>query len=130
MKAKLFFLLSAFFTLSIFSLVTICPAALVTFDGISNIGTGTFITNGYQGLNWTNFAPLNAVNEALSNGLSGYYYGMESASNVAYNAFGNPAEVKATGTNFNFFSAYLTGAWRSNLNIEVQGFGGGNLLYD
>jgi hypothetical protein len=32
--------------------------------------------------------------------------------------------------NFNFLSAYLTGAWKSNLNIEVQGFSGTNLLYD
>jgi hypothetical protein len=49
---------------------------------------------------------------------------------VAFNANGNPAEIDARGTNFSFLSTYLTGAWSSNLNIEVQGFRGGSLLYD
>jgi hypothetical protein len=61
---------------------------------------------------------------------------MVTPSNVAVNFhrnpdfLGNPAEINATGTNFNFFSAYLTGAWKNDHNIEVQGFSGGNLLYD
>jgi hypothetical protein len=62
--------------------------------------------------------------------LSGYYYGMVSASNVAYNSGGFDAEIDSLGTKFNFLSAYLTGAWNSNLNIEVQGFSGASLLYD
>ncbi len=73
---------------------------------------------------------VNAVRDAVVNGTSGYYYGMVSASNVAYNGFGNPAEIDSPGTNFNFLSAYFTGAWNSNLNIEVQGFSGTNLVYD
>jgi len=55
---------------------------------------------------------------------------MVSVSNVALNGFGNPAEVDSAGSNFNFLSAYLTGAWNSNLNIEVEGFNGAALLYD
>jgi hypothetical protein len=69
----------------------------------------------------------------MSNSLGysvGYGYGMTSLSNVAYNRFGNPAEIDARGTNFNFLSAYLTAAWNSNLNIEVQGFRDTNLVYD
>jgi hypothetical protein len=62
--------------------------------------------------------------------VNGYNYGMVSASNVAYNAFGNPAEIDSPGTNFNFLSAYFAGAWNSNLNIEVQGFRDANLVYD
>jgi hypothetical protein len=54
---------------------------------------------------------------------------MISISNVAVNAFGDPAEIDSS-TNFNFLSAYLTGAWNSNLNIQVQGFSGGAMLYD
>ena len=63
-------------------------------------------------------------------GTNGYYYGMVSAPNVAFNDWGGPAEIDSPGTNFNFLSAYLTGAWNDNLNIEVQGFNGTNLLYD
>jgi hypothetical protein len=59
---------------------------------------------------------------------TGYNYGMESASNVAFNSLGNPAEIDSV-INFNFLSAYLTGAWNSNLNIEVEGFSGATLLY-
>src|SRR5260221_13569032 len=55
---------------------------------------------------------------------------MTTLSNVAVNDFGAPAEIDSLGTNFNFLSAYLTGAWNNNLNIEVQGFSGTNLLYD
>jgi hypothetical protein len=55
---------------------------------------------------------------------------MVTPSNVAYNAFGNPAEIDSPGTNFSFLSAYLTGAWNSNLNIEVEGFNGAAEIYD
>ncbi len=54
---------------------------------------------------------------------------MVSPSNVAFNAGGDPAEIDSA-TNFNFFSAYLTGAWNSNLNIEVEGFNGAKEIYD
>jgi hypothetical protein len=46
--------------------------------------------------------------------------------NIAFDGLGNPAEMDSTGTNFNFLSVYLTGAWRSNLNINVYGYGGAN----
>jgi hypothetical protein len=73
---------------------------------------------------------LNAVLHSNVHGVSGDNYGMVSPSNVAYNGFGNPAEIDSTGTNFTFLSAYLTGAWNSNLNIEVEGFRSGVLVYD
>jgi hypothetical protein len=88
------------------------------------------IPQGYQGLSWSNFWVSNAILHANSVNTNGYYYGMVSPSNVAFNAKGNPAEIDSSGTNFNFLSAYLTGAWNSNLNIEVEGFNGTNLLYD
>ena len=125
-------LLSAFFSLITFSMIAASRGSTLTFDDLvdTHAGGGTLITNRYQSLIWSNFAVGNAVLETANNGLSGYYYGMLTASNVALNAHGNPAEIDGTGTNFNFFSVYLTGAWNSNLNIEVQGFRGGNLLYD
>jgi hypothetical protein len=102
---------------------------VITFDDIAS--AEIMLTNGYQGLSWSNFGVGNSV--LLSNALGyaeGYNYGMVSPSNVCFNWAGNPAEVDARGTNFDLLSTYLTGAWKSNLNIEVQGFRGGTLLYD
>jgi hypothetical protein len=102
---------------------------LVTFDDLSATPPGS-IPNGYQGLDWSNdFWVLNAPGVANSGGgTNGFYYGMVSPSNVAFNAGGHPTEIDSA-TNFDFFSAYLTGAWNSNLNIEVEGFNGATLLY-
>jgi hypothetical protein len=130
MKPRLFPLLLLCFTLLALPTVSISAATDITFDDLSETGTGSFIASGYQGLVWSNFVAENAIIFTAYSGLTGYYYGLVSGSNNAFNAFGNPAEIDSTGTNFNFFSAYLTGAWRSNLNIEVQGFSGANLLYD
>jgi len=126
MKARFFLPLA---TLA-FSIIPMCRATVVTFDDIpKNTGTASFLQSDYQGLVWSNFGIVNAVLYTSLHGVSGTYYGMVSASNVAFNALGSPAEIDSTGTNFNFLSAYLTGAWNSNLNIEVQGFSGGDLLY-
>jgi hypothetical protein len=127
MKARLFLLPFVFLAL----LISPCLATVVTFDDLfDRVGGGTLITNRYQGLVWSNFAVGNAILQTAFNGLSGYYYGMITPSNVVLNGHGDPAEVDAVDTNFNFFSAYLTGAWNSNLNITVQGFRGGAKIYD
>jgi len=116
-------------TLLAFCMISTSWGTLVTFDELSETTTGSFIANGYQGLNWTNFVRVNIILNTINNGLSGAYYGMVTPSNVVLNAFGDPAEIDSRGTNFNFLSTYLTGVWRSNLNIEVQGFNSGTLLY-
>jgi hypothetical protein len=131
MKGKRWLLSIVFFSVFHFSLISACRATVGTFDDIPNANAPyPHLTNGYYNLSWTNFAVLNAIHEAAINGTNGGYYGMVSPSNVAFNAFGDPAEVKATGTDFDFLGAYLTGAWRSNLSIEVQGFSGATMLYD
>jgi hypothetical protein len=122
--------------LAVFALVILLSTntrsqSVITFDDLVDLGGGTVITNAYDGLAWSNFAYVNTVLLSGFTGYSnGYNYGMVSASNVALNAGGNPAEIDARGTNFDLLSTYLTGAWNSNLNIEVQGFRGGTLLYD
>jgi hypothetical protein len=102
---------------------------VLTFDDLSASPGGTFIPTSYQALTWSNFAVLNEFLQLNQSGTNGYYYGMVSPSNVAFNAGGGPAEIDSA-TNFNFLSAYFTGAWMSNLNIEVQGYNGTNLVYD
>src|ERR1051326_4223149 len=91
------------------SMISTCCATVVTFDNLPNSTTGTFIADGYQGLNWTNFGVINAVLASNAFGVSGDNYGMVSSSNVAFNGFGLPAEIDSRGTNFDFLSAYLTG---------------------
>ena len=134
MKAKLFLLPFAFFTMLTFSTITTSWATVITFDDLSETASGSFIANGYQGLNWSEILAFNAILHTnlpvvIGGGVSGFYYGMVSASNaISIGGYG-PAEID-TFTNLNFRSAYLTGAWRSNLNVQVQGFRGGSLLYD
>ncbi len=103
---------------------------IITFDDLPNSTTGTFIASPYQGLSWSNFGVVNAILMSNAFGYSvGYGYGLVSPSNVAFNWLGNPAEIDSA-TSFNFFSAYLTGAWNSNLNIEVEGFNGAQEIYN
>ena len=132
MKTSGLFQSYACFALLTFLSICPCPATVITFDDISAraIDPPKAITNGYQGLNWVNFFVEDVPLEVSSYGTNGYYYGMVSPSNVAFNSFGDPAEIDSSGSNFNFLSIYLTGAWNSNLNIDVQGFSGTNLLYD
>jgi len=126
----LFLTLAVFFGLLVFSAISAYCATIITFDDLHETASGSFIANGYQGLSWSNFAAKNAILLTDTFGVSGYYYGMVSPSNVAYGAFSGGAEIDSA-TNLDFLSAYFTGAWNSNLNIEVQGYRGRtNLIYD
>ena len=130
MKAR-FFLLLMFLALLAFLVPLTYAATTITFDELSETGSGSFIANGYQGLNWSNFFANNAILYTNQIHLvTGDYYGMVSASNVASDYAGDPAEIDSAGTNFNFVSAYLTGFINSNLNIQVQGFNGGTMLFN
>jgi hypothetical protein len=121
-------------------LTVLCALArsqtVVTFDDIPlNNGTGVFLQNNYQGLVWSNFAVVNGFLAPHNDGnvTNGFYYGVVSPSNVAivdFNIANNDSEIDSQGSNFNFLSASFTGGWDSNLDIEVQGFRSGNLLYD
>jgi PEP-CTERM motif-containing protein len=128
MRTKLFMLpIVCLAMLSVYA-ISAHSQTVITFDDLSLPPVDPFIPSGYQGLSWSNFGEVNAI--LMSNSSPGVYNGMVSPSNVAFNAGGSPAEVDAIGTNFDFLSAYLTGAWNSNLNIEVEGFRSGTLLYE
>jgi len=137
MKVKSFLLFFTFSALFTFSVIATGSATVVTFDELSETGSGGWIASQYQGLNWSNILCNNAIlwtnidalyYSHLTNGLTGDYYGMVSESNVAEVVA--DAEIDSPGTSFNFLSAYLTGYFNSNLNIEVKGFKGVTLLYD
>lgn len=133
MNAKGFLLRAVFLAMLVLPAVSTRSQTVVTFDDLHETTSESVIPNGYQGLVWSNFWCLNGILYPARYPFfvtNGYYYGTVSPSNVAFNAGGTPAEIDSPGTNFDFLSAYLTGAWNSNLNIEVQGFRSGTLLYD
>ena len=45
-----------------------------------------------------------------------------SGTNVAFNAYGDPAWIRAGGGTFDLNSAYLTGAWSDDLQVRVRGY--------
>jgi subtilase family serine protease len=115
-------------TLSSNAVLTVVTGVIdvATFDDLALPEAAyTVLTNGYDGLNWNNFAALNGV--ALTN--SGYEAGVISASNVAFNGDGSEA-ILSQSSAFNLISAYLTAAWNDDLQVELKGYVGGALIYD
>jgi hypothetical protein len=99
---------------------------LITFDDLPDTTFGLEVTNGYGGLDWYNFDEIDGINYPLP---SGYRAAVVSPSNVVYNFNGGTAVITANGR-FDLISAYLTSVWNDNLQVEVQGYAAGSLLYD
>lgn len=101
---------------------------LVTFDDLAtNEEPGLKVPAGYNGVTWSNFYEFDAI---TSVGVpSGATAGLISAPNVAYNLNGTPAAITAP-LPFDLVSAYLTAAWRDNLQVELKGYSGATLSYD
>ena len=136
MKARILLACSVFAAIA-FRVLCASAVTVVTFDDLPEDGSGSFISSPYQGLNWNFVSCNNAILftniipheiHSVTNGLTGNYYGMVSDSNVAVITSGT--QITSTGANFDFLSANLTAFWNNNLNIEVQGFNGTNLLFD
>jgi len=106
---------------------------LLTFDDLPTqpiLGAGfVVIPNGYQGLQWNNFAAIYGPAQTPS---EGYYLGTVSTNNVAINLNGISGAIASISraTPFNFDSAYLTAHTVDGLEIRVQGFVGAALVYD
>lgn len=111
----------------------IVRAELLTFDALPGGGPldvdPSIVPNGYGGLEWNNFAVLNGL-EFPSD--YGYFTGVVSPDNIAFNEFGNAASMAIVSGSFNLDSAYLTSALNSypTLSIQVEGFRGGSLVYN
>jgi hypothetical protein len=110
-------------------LFNVVSATVLTFDDVPGANPNykeNVVPDGYGGLNWNN---VNVVNtEMIKMPGSGYENGTVSGEWVAY----NPWESICTINDdlFTFNGAYLTGAWNDELNIDVQGFKDGSLLFD
>ena len=64
---------------------------LITFDDLPDTTSGLEVPTGYHGLTWNNFRELNGLAYPTT---SGYQYGVVSASNVAFNVFGDPPALR------------------------------------
>ncbi len=101
-------------------------AQIVDFDDLPASSDGYAIGTGYAGLNWNNFYRLTGLSYPSP---SGYHAGIISPENIAFNAYGHPASILALGdATFSVQSAFLTGAWNDDLQIQLQGFRDGSLV--
>lgn len=98
-------------------------STLITFDDLSDRGSGTAIANGYQSLQWNNFFVLNSPADGPSAN-NGYQNGTVSGNNDAFNGYGTTASFGEAG-GFTFNSAYFTAAWKTGLSVSVEGLLGG-----
>ena len=99
-------------------------AKVITFEDVANPFTGVELSNGYQGLNWSNFYVLDSTNSSHIN--TGYHTGTVSGKNVGYNGYSDPASF-SSNTPFTFISTYVTRAW-TNGATHFAGYNGDNLL--
>ncbi|CAM8388241.1 hypothetical protein MCEET85_00866 [Candidatus Methylopumilus planktonicus] len=109
------------FLITMLALGSNANALVINFDSLDGSGP---ITNGYSGLNWSNFWSLRGSD--IPN--SGYAAGVVSFPNIAFNAYGDPASFSSTAQ-FTFVSAYFTAAFTNGLQITVSGSNGGVQLY-
>jgi hypothetical protein len=99
-------------------------AANIGFDDITGPGVPA-IVDGYADLDWTNMYTANSTTYPYE---SGFIWGNVSADRVAFSGPLGSAGF-AAGTDFTFDSAYLTAAWRDELNVLVEGFDDGVLVH-
>src|SRR5688572_27744151 len=102
------------------SAALVCASAHAGVTSFESMPVGFPLANGLQGFNWTNVW----VAHGPSSGY-GYAAGVVSPQNVAFNGFELTAEIGVSnGTAFDFNSAYVTAAWRDNLNVTFTGYVG------
>ena len=93
---------------------------VLTFDDIGAVEESTPIPDGYGGFNWEDFYYMNVPEQWPD---SGYNNGLVSGDYVAFpSTYENPGTGRILGELFTFNGAYLTGAWRDGLNIQVDGY--------
>jgi hypothetical protein len=83
------------------------------------------VSNGYSGLNWSNFY----AGASTLTPDSGWSAGVISQSNVAGNGGGGTAKITQTNP-FNLISSYVTALFSINQQFEAIGYNAGVPLYD
>jgi len=133
--------LIAFVCIGLFMLAGLANATVLTFDDLPPIpydGTSEPVAPivTYGGANWSGggmsagyfgYLKPEDINDYYGALESGFLYGRMSEPHVAYNDSG--AEVSVSNGTFDFNGAYLTAAWNDGLEITVEGYSGGSMLY-
>jgi hypothetical protein len=101
-------------------------ATVLTFDDLTPVVQFGTIHDGYGELDWSNMNYRNGNYIDAPN--TGYYTGLVSGDYVAYNSSG--AVASASNGTFDFTGAYLTAAWRDELQINVVGMQGAFVAFD
>lgn len=107
--------------------INVAQASVLTFDDVT-ADTWDAIPNGYGGLDWTNFWVVAPHLDFSLDASSGWQNGLISGDFVAYNRFGDPAEVSSS-TAFDFNGAYINAAYRDGLQVTATGLRNGAQLY-
>ncbi len=97
-------------------------AEVLTFDDVTTSQL-IYVPEGYGGFSWDWFA---IVHQSVYPG-SGYEQAVVSGEYAAFNLMAEIASIE--GAVFDFNGVYLTAAWREGLNILVEGWRGGVMLY-
>lgn len=98
-------------------------ADVLTFDDVTT-GQVIYVPEGYGGFSWDWFG---VVHQSVYPG-SGYENAVVSGEYAAFNILAEIASVG--GEVFDFNGVYLTAAWREGLNILVEGWRDGVLVYE
>jgi hypothetical protein len=112
----------------LFGLIGGAGATVITFDDLSgNVQDGYVqIFNGYNSFNWSNMAVVYKYYSGYQD--SGYYFGVISESNAAFNLYGSDLFITSTGADFDFNGAWFTAAWIEDLPLTINAYDGGVLI--
>ena len=102
--------------------------SLVTFDDLPDTISGIYLTNGYAGLDWVNFAEGDGIEIGLAFNEPSFISAVVSSSNFLANAGGLPASI-TNATPFNLVSVYMTAGQTDGSQATVLGYTNGSLAY-
>ena len=101
-------------------------AELINFDVFNTSTNDVMVPDGYDNLQWDNFY----TTDGATFGGSGYHAGVISKNNVAYNSYGDPADIFVASGSFKHVMAFFTAAWNDNLQLEIKGYLNGRLVFN
>lgn len=109
--------------------LTAMPAAAGTVLCFDDLTTGPRLPDdipvGYGGLYWDNFGVAKDDHKGAN---TGYYNAPMSGDYVAFNHYGDPAGFSSDDP-FNLVGGYFTAGWRDGLQVDVEGYRAGDLVY-
>lgn len=105
--------------------IVAAKSKLVDFENIDTTPYGfAVIANGYAKLNWSSFYCLNSEASGVGYyGNSGYFTGITSGEQVAYNPyFATESSISLTTGTFTFDSVQMTSAWNLKETVKIVGY--------